>query len=294
METLRKFDCHVLPLGEAVERLYNGSLPARSVVVTFDDGFFDFYRKAAPILREYQAPATVYVSSYYSTFERPVFDPMLDYLLWKGAGRTLDWPEALADPVSLTPANRANAWQRISQFASRPDYSALDKDALLADLAGRLAVDYADLCARRILQLMNPGELRTVAAQGFDVQLHTHRHRMPRDKDLFLKEIHDNHRALDGDGKDAGVFRHFCYPSGVYYAESAEWLRQCGVLSATTCVPGLAAQSSDPYYLPRFTDTMNVPDLVFEGWISGVPNHSGHPEAPPAVYPPITAHRTSQ
>jgi peptidoglycan/xylan/chitin deacetylase (PgdA/CDA1 family) len=269
LETLRQSGCNILPLGEAVERLHGGALPARSVVLTFDDGFFDFYRKAAPVLREYQAPATVYVSSYYSPLERPVFDPMLAYLLWKGAGRTLDWPEVLGNPVSLTSKNQSNTRQRISRFASEAGYSWREKDALLSELAGRLAVDYGDLGSRRILQIMNPDELRVVAAQGFDPQLHTHRHRMPKRKDLFVKEIEDNRLALDLAGKGNGVFRYFCYPSGVYYAESGGWLRQCGVLSATTCDPGLASQSSDPYYLPRFCDAMNVRDIVFEGWVSG-------------------------
>ena len=280
LEMLRQTGCNILPLGEALERLHRGELPARSVVLTFDDGFFDFYREAAPILREYRAPATVYVSSYYVLLERPMFDPMLAYLLWKGAGRTLDWPEVLGDPVSLTSGKRDKAWQRISEFVSGAGYSGREKDVLLGELAGRLAIDYQGLGARRILQLMNPGELRSVAAQGFDIQLHTHRHRMPPEKDLFLKEIEDNRRALDLDGKDRGLFRHFCYPSGVYYPESAEWLRQCGILSATTCAPGLASQTSDPYYLPRFSDSMNVPDIVFEGWVSGV---FSHPDPPPVV-----------
>jgi peptidoglycan/xylan/chitin deacetylase (PgdA/CDA1 family) len=284
LETLRRSGCSILPLGEAVERLHRGDLPARSVVLTFDDGFFDFYREAAPVLREYQAPATVYVSSYYSLLERPVFDPMLAYLLWKGAGRTLDWPEALGDPLSLASSgNQAKAWRRISKFASEAGYSGREKDALLGELAGRLAIDYGDLNSRRILQLMNPGELRIVAAQGFDLQLHTHRHRMPQEKDLFVKEIEDNRRALAMDGVDKGVFRHFSYPSGIYYAETGEWLRQCGILSATTCERGLASQSSDPYCLPRFSDSMNVHDIVFEGWVSGVDSRSGNANLRPIV-----------
>jgi len=269
METLRQSGCNILPLGEAVERLRDGSLPPQSVVLTFDDGFFDFYRKAAPILREYQAPATVYVSSYYSLFERPVFNPMLGYLLWMGGGGTLDWPEVLGSSVSLTPGNQADAFRRILEFASEAGYSGREKDALLGELAGRLAIDYEDLCSRRILELMNPDELRAVTEQGFDLQLHTHRHRTPQRKDLFVKEIEDNRLALDLNGKGPGGFRHFCYPSGVYHAEYGGWLRECGILSATTCDPGLASPSSDPYYLPRFLDSMKVRDIVFEGWVSG-------------------------
>jgi peptidoglycan/xylan/chitin deacetylase (PgdA/CDA1 family) len=277
LEMLRQSGCNILPLGEAVERLHKGDLPVRSVVLTFDDGFFDFYREAAPVLREYQVPATVYVSSYYAFLERPVFDPMLGYLLWKGAGKTLDWPEVMGDPVLLTSGNRTKVWHRIAKFASEAGCSALEKDVLLGDLASRLAVDYGDLGCRRILQLMNPNELRNVAALGFDLQLHTHRHRMPPEKNLFVKEIEDNRRALAMDGQDKGVFRHFCYPSGIYYAGVGGWLRECGILSATTCEPGLASQSSDPYYLPRFSDSMNVQDIVFEGWVSGVRSHSRNP-----------------
>jgi hypothetical protein len=106
---------------------------------------------------------------------------------------------------------------------------------------------------------------------------------MPQERDLFVKEIEDNRRALEFGGKDNGLFRHFCYPSGIYYPETAEWLRQCGILTATTCVSGIASQLSDPYYLPRFSDSMNIPGLVFEGWLCGVRSHSRTVEDTPVL-----------
>ncbi|HLJ66478.1 MAG TPA: polysaccharide deacetylase family protein [Chloroflexota bacterium] len=41
------------------------SLPARPVVVTFDDGFADFHAAAVPILSRYACPATLYVCTGY-------------------------------------------------------------------------------------------------------------------------------------------------------------------------------------------------------------------------------------
>src|SRR5579859_480467 len=38
-------------------------LPRRPVVLTFDDGFADFYTEALPILKRYAFPATLYVAT---------------------------------------------------------------------------------------------------------------------------------------------------------------------------------------------------------------------------------------
>src|SRR2546422_2000965 len=90
LQLLRKSRCVVLPLGEAIERLYAKDLPDRAVSITFDDGSVDFYTKAFPLLKDFGFPVTLYLTTYYSLYQRPVFDPMCSYLLWKGRNETLN------------------------------------------------------------------------------------------------------------------------------------------------------------------------------------------------------------
>jgi hypothetical protein len=118
-----------------------------------------------------------------------------------------------------------------------------------------------------MLQLMTPAEVAEIARGGIDVQLHTHRHRTPFEEQLFAREVRDNRKWLSGvTGRHA---THFCYPSGVYSPEFWPWLRAEGVVSATTCDPGIATPSSERLLLPRFLDSMSVSDLEFEGWLCG-------------------------
>jgi len=63
LDALDRLGCTVLPLSEAVARLYDHNLPNRAVVLTFDDGYFDFKEKALPLLTERKYPATVYVTT---------------------------------------------------------------------------------------------------------------------------------------------------------------------------------------------------------------------------------------
>ena len=76
LELIRDGGYRVLPLIEAIWRLRKGRLPPRSVVLTFDDGGYDFYARALPVLQEFGFASTVYLSTYYCIKRAPIFPLM--------------------------------------------------------------------------------------------------------------------------------------------------------------------------------------------------------------------------
>lgn len=272
LEMLRSGGYRVLPLGEALHALYRNKLPPRSVVITIDDGSYDFYAYGYPMLREYGFPATVYASTFYCKFQAPVFDVACAYILWKSIGRTFDMTGLVPDGGEYAITDR-EAWRRIQVRIIRNfrelALSADEKDEWLNVLAGRVGFDIASLRARRMLHYMTPVELREISQNGVDLQLHTHRHRTPRDRTLFVREIEDNIREIQEMTGSSTRPTHFCYPCGDYEPLYFEWLRELGVESATTCQPGLATSRSNPLELPRLLDMPTLSSLEIEGWLSG-------------------------
>ncbi len=267
LELLKRLKCNVLPLGEAVERLYAGTLPPRAVTITFDDGFFDFFDRAWPLLNEFSFPATVYVATYYSGLNRPVFDLMCRYLLWKGLGRELRWPEVVGNPVLLNDRSRHTVNEAIGDYCKSNGLPEIKKQEVLQELAKRLDIDLGDLARRKILHLMTGAELCQVVSGRTSIELHTHRHQVFPDRDRFCREIHENREAIRQLARTEA--KHFCYPSGVVLDGSPGWLKECGVLSATTCKPGLASRDCDPMLLPRLLDSMLVTEEECASWITG-------------------------
>jgi peptidoglycan/xylan/chitin deacetylase (PgdA/CDA1 family) len=271
LSRLKQVGCSILPLVDGLKRLSDGTLPEAAVSLTFDDGMHDFFAVARPLLQKYEAPATVYVTTFYSDFRRPVFGIFCSYLLWKGAHRTLHLnqliPGGTVHELALASARRL-ARHQIEEHARHAQLDAAAKDELARRLAAELGIDYGELVRREMLHVMSNDEIAQLAQADIDVQLHTHRHRTPRDKLLFLREIVDNRNRLESlTGRPA---RHFCYPSGVYYQEFLPWLREAGVESAVTGDPGLAHSKSQALLLPRVVDTQTKSLRDVEAWASGV------------------------
>jgi len=94
MEWLRD-NARVVSLGEIVAALASRRpLPERTVVLTFDDGFHDFYTSAAPLLHRWGLPATVFLATGY-------------------CGRTNGWP-GQPDWVDREPLLN---WEHVAELA---------------------------------------------------------------------------------------------------------------------------------------------------------------------------------
>lgn len=268
LQLLRAFHCHVIALNDAVERLYAHDLPPRSVVITFDDGYRDFAQRAYPLLADFGYCATVYLPTLHCGKHAPVFAAACSYILWKAPRARHVVKEIRAEALDLTTDGGMREAVSAIREAARKDRLAPDeKNALLRRISMGIGVDYDAIAARGLLQIMDPGDVRRLSGAGVDFELHTHRHRTPLDHDAFTEEIETNRARLSQmTGRDT---RHFCYPSGTYESAFLPWLSELGILSATTCDPGLAHGGTPPLMLPRFVDTSGTTADEFNGWLSG-------------------------
>lgn len=271
-ELIRDEGYNVVPLRDAISRLRAGTLPPRSVALTFDDGMRDFLDLGVPLLREFGFPATVYVTTYYAEKQVPVFRVACRYLLWSGRSRSISGDGLTLDgkPLDLgTLDQRDAALAAIEARLANLDGGIQEEEATLRRVADRVGADFDQFLQRRLLQIMSPDEIRSLPSDLIDVQLHTHRHKVPLRKSSFDREIEDNRRALSS-WRPGGVLDAFCYPSGVADVRLLPWLREQQVRSAVTCEVGLATASTEPLLLPRFVDSANRTRVEFVSWLSGL------------------------
>ncbi len=269
LELLKKNKCSILPLGEAVQRLYSNDLPERSVALTFDDGFYNFYKQAYPLLKSYGMPATVYLTTHRCYYNNPIFRLLASYMLWKRRGTLVDDFECLGSKFSMDLRTADGSQKALDSMLAVTDGApARIKDTMAKALANALNINYEELISKRILNLMNPQEVAELSSAGIDFQLHTHTHNTPRDHTTYLHELSQNRAKIhEATGTSP---THFCYPSGIYNSQFVSWLGEENVVTATTCDPGIASPKSKPLLLPRFVDTSGVTPGEFEGWLSGV------------------------
>ena len=156
--------------------------------------------------------------------------------------------------LSTRPNREAALWQ-IADFAES-ELGEAGRDRLARNLGERLAVDYEVLVKSRLLSIMSREEIREAAAQGFDLQLHTHRHRLPVVPADFRRELTENQAFLMPLVSRAP--EHFCYPSNQWQPAHLPLLEQAAISSAVTCDPGFNDAATSRLLLHRFLDHQHI------------------------------------
>jgi peptidoglycan/xylan/chitin deacetylase (PgdA/CDA1 family) len=271
LQLLQRHGCTVLPLAEAVERTKHRDLPERAVVLTFDDGYYNFVARAASAVRAFGFPATVYLTTLRCEHNFPIVNLLVSYGLWLHRSETLCARSLPGLPDGEYPlatrAQRDHISAAIRDEGVRNRLSFSDKDALARAVFDSFGGDYDWFVRNRRLTLLRPDEVSTLSAAGVDFQMHTHTHTTPTDLEAFALELRDNAASLEA--MTGSPRRHFCYPSGVYRMSYLPVLQAEGIETATTCEPGLVTPQSHPLLLPRFIDNQHVSETEFEAWLTG-------------------------
>jgi peptidoglycan/xylan/chitin deacetylase (PgdA/CDA1 family) len=272
MALLKTMKLPVLGFSEAIGRLQNRTLPKDAVTITIDDGWYGTYAHMLPVLKGHGFPATVYIASYYVEKQTFIFRMFVRYILSTGKDGLIDLAEvnpALEGMFRLdSDEERKQAGALIGDYGERC-LDAAERDDLCRALAACLDFDVAQAEQRRMFKFMNCEELASLPGKGFDVQLHTHRHRFsPSDREEAAKEIRDNIRVLTRLGIPAAT--HFCYPSGEYAPDHPAWLEALGIESAVTTDRGFCTTQTPRFLLSRLCDSEHMSDIEFEADLSGL------------------------
>lgn len=257
----------VLPLKEAVARLAAGTLPDAALAITIDDAWFSTGAAMLPELKRHGLPATVYVTTYYVLARRPVLNVLVGYMVQRA-------PRLPALQHIVPAAEGVEDRARLAALLADHLDGLPDLDARWAELhriAAAFAFDLDAADARRTFHLMAPEDIRAAHAEGFDIALHTHTHRMHGCDPLRVREeLQRNREALAGVlGSAPDSLAHFCYPSGEYDERVFATLRQLGLRSATTIEFGLNGPGAEPLALKRILDSNNLSDLELEARLCG-------------------------
>jgi peptidoglycan/xylan/chitin deacetylase (PgdA/CDA1 family) len=239
---------HVLPMADAAALLAAGKLPAAAACITFDDGYADNLTIAAPILRRYDATATIFVSTAFI-----------------GGGRM--WNDSVIEAVRAAPTGELD-WRDFDLGLAHVDDVASRKqliDATLPmlkymDSASRAAIanEMAQRCGVQAQPslMLSRSQILECRALGFDIGGHTVEH-------PILSRLSDQDAAAEVEDGRAQLAewlgeapRAFAYPNGVpgrdYSARDVALVRRAGYACAVSTARGAATRFSDPYQLPRY------------------------------------------
>src|SRR5215217_516018 len=271
LEVLRQ---HAQPmrLHQLSRALLEGDLPDRSVIVTFDDGYVDNFHNAKPLLKHYDIPATVFLTTGYIGHEREFWWDELDRLLLRPGilpeslsltvnGSTYQWELGVAAHCSKEASRRHRRWKAWEEApTSRHSlYYSLwellhsttesEKRRVLCELREWACAEPAGRPRHRPLSLKKAVALTKggLVEAGAHTVTHPALSALPaasqRDEILGskarLEELLGQHVSS------------FAYPHGDLSAETAAIVREAGFAHACTTRPGLVEQSTDPFQLPR-------------------------------------------
>lgn len=253
----------------------SGRLPPQSVVITFDDGYFDNLQNARPLLAQYGVPATLFVATGYlgrlfwwDELAQLVLDAIspAQELVLRIAGKThrrrFSGENDLGDDEQSS--GRSELLHEL--YRSLLPLDAKHREEILDQVREWSSLDNLTI-ANSAMRAMSADEVWQMA-EGDLVTIGAHTVTHPLLPSLSTaeqrREIVESKQCLE-EIFDRPV-KTFSYPNGSGSDITGTLLRQAGIEVACTSFNDVARPGSDPLFLPRFW----VPDWdgeTFARWL---------------------------
>lgn len=263
----------VISLRELGSVLYSGaSMPAKTAVITFDDGYRDNYLKAYPILKKYGVPATIFLATGHIDSATPSWWDRVSYVVSTTPREHLELGRLGTYHLHTTTERWLAARSIRERIKQLPDP---EKNLVIDQLVSKLDVDMPRSVGRELF--LSWDEVREMSRNGIDFGAHTVNHPtlvgMPLEH-ATREIVGSQMRIQENLGRPADTF---AYPDGRLSNITdgiKKILRANGFVCAVYGAPdALVSPGTDPYEVGRLSprwdfSTFNLaisglyPDLV--------------------------------
>ncbi len=234
---------HLIPLWHAIELLQKGEeLPSHALSLTFDDGYQNIFTNAYPILKKYNVPATIFVTTDFVDQNVPLWPDRLEYAIGYGAefqNRAQRVTEDSKLRALLKTLPEEEKERRLIQLEET-------QRAKLANFEGE-AAPYAPLSWEKI---------REMKQNGISFGAHTRSH------PILTKLSAEKAKQEIEESRDIVAIRVgscspiFAYPNGQpgdFDEGTEKLLRDAGFSAALTTIPGFNTLRTNHFSLRRIT-----------------------------------------
>ncbi|MGA2552481.1 MAG: polysaccharide deacetylase family protein, partial [Burkholderiaceae bacterium] len=208
-----------VPLSAVVEHITQGTaLPARAVVVTFDDGYDDNLHFAGPILKKQGIVPTIFLSTDYVGLNEPYWFEMVVYLMMRVPVHSI----ALPGTSELLPAQDTTEARRSSAARLQESLKRMPHHAMMALLTSwRTQFErYIRPEEFRLSQILDWDTVRSMDGHGFEFGSHAKSHPVLANLDeaTLKEELQGSRECLE---RELGHPVHtLAYPVGKSFAFS--------------------------------------------------------------------------
>ena len=230
-------------------------LPTNACLITFDDGWQDNFELAFPILKRYEVPALVFLSTDYIGTGKVFWQVRLRDLLWRYAQA-----EPSAEEVISTWPTRVSGivrgFHQLSRLEQSTEVNRLIehfKSYSVDEIEGFLPSSEraeAETCAQQGAML-SWEQVREMAADGISFGSHGKSHSILTQliEAQLNDELIESKRLLEGMLQSRIDF--VAYPNGDYDHRVLDVANKAGYLAAFTCRPGINETLDEPLEIRR-------------------------------------------
>ena len=270
------FDC--ISIDEAVSL---NSKKKNTIVVTFDDGYENNFKIAYPILKEFNIPATIYITTK-NVIERKLFWP------------DVIWYYIKKSNIEIIKLKHLNRNLGIYYFNGNKEELLNNLSRLQNDIK-KIVPDEREAGLQNIIEEINKNNYKTIEPPNVEgeaispmtsIQLkklstaplitigaHTHCHNLLDQIDIKKAEntIKKSKEILEDICKKE--IKHFAFPNGNYNDDIIRLVKKTGFKTALTFDPGYFEAGGDTFKIKRFGIGAELNILSFKVLLSGVFYH---------------------